>query len=59
VNSLEEQAKLDAETDAMILYMDLQQKRQWIRFGAILILVFTAAFSVLYLTAVVSSLIGG
>lgn len=57
-NSLEEQGKLDAETDAIILYMDREQKKSWIKFGAVLILVLTAAAIILYATAGVTSMMG-
>jgi hypothetical protein len=43
------QEQLDKETDAMILQMRRSQATQYIKFGAIMVLVFMGFFAITYL----------
>ena len=47
------QEQLDKETDAMIIQMDRAQRTNYLKFGAMMILMFMAVFAVVYVTATI------
>jgi hypothetical protein len=49
------QEELDKDTDAMIIQMNREQRFNYIKFGAVILLTFMAFFTILYITATIPS----
>lgn len=47
------QEKLDQETDAMIIQMHKQQQSNWLKAGALILLVLIGFFTVVYVSAII------